>query len=106
MATALYYARIRAKELWKLVTRYTWRFRNSPVCLRLLNFISSINLFSHDIDHGLYDDLNFGQPAIIWASLTMALLTLPTVVVASEEALATEAGYRESRVRWAPRAGR
>ncbi|HAM36652.1 MAG TPA: phosphate ABC transporter permease PtsA [Elusimicrobia bacterium] len=31
--------------------------------------------------------LAFGQPAIIWAALTLALLTLPTVVVATEEAL-------------------
>jgi len=28
-----------------------------------------------------------GQPALIWASLTMAVLTLPTVIVATEEAL-------------------
>jgi phosphate transport system permease protein len=31
--------------------------------------------------------LVFGQPAILWAALTLALLTLPTVVVATEEAL-------------------
>lgn len=29
----------------------------------------------------------WGQPAIIWASLTMALLTLPVVIVSTEEAL-------------------
>jgi len=29
----------------------------------------------------------FGQPAIIWAALTLALLTLPTVVVSTEEAI-------------------
>jgi len=38
----------------------------------------------------------WGQPAILWAALTMALLTLPTVVVATEEALrAIPQGYRE-----------
>ncbi|MFH2037705.1 MAG: ABC transporter permease subunit, partial [Candidatus Zixiibacteriota bacterium] len=31
----------------------------------------------------------WGQPAIIWASLTLALLTLPVVIVATEEALRT-----------------
>ncbi len=31
----------------------------------------------------------WGQPAIIWASLTMALLTLPVVIIATEEALRT-----------------
>ncbi len=29
----------------------------------------------------------FGQPALIWAALTMAILTLPVVIVATEEAL-------------------
>jgi phosphate transport system permease protein len=29
----------------------------------------------------------FGQPALIWASLTLAILTLPVVIVATEEAL-------------------
>ena len=29
----------------------------------------------------------FGQPALIWAALTMAVLTLPVVIVATEEAL-------------------
>ncbi len=32
-------------------------------------------------------ELYFGQPAILWASLTLALLTLPTMVVSTEEAL-------------------
>jgi phosphate transport system permease protein len=33
----------------------------------------------------------FGQPALIWAALTMAILTLPVVIVATEEALAAVA---------------
>jgi phosphate transport system permease protein len=32
-------------------------------------------------------ELTFGQPAILWAALTMALLTLPVVIVTVEEAL-------------------
>ena len=41
-------------------------------------------------------NLVYGQPAIVWAALTMALLTLPTVVVATEEALrAIPQSYRE-----------
>jgi phosphate transport system permease protein len=35
----------------------------------------------------LNGQLAFGQPAILWAAWTLALLTLPTVVVATEEAL-------------------
>ncbi len=33
--------------------------------------------------------LAWGQPALIWAALTMALLTLPVVIVSTEEALRT-----------------
>jgi phosphate transport system permease protein len=34
----------------------------------------------------------WGQPAIIWASLTLALLTMPVVIVSTEEALRTIPG--------------
>ena len=34
-----------------------------------------------------YQELHWGQPGILWASLTLALLTLPVVIVATEEAL-------------------
>jgi phosphate transport system permease protein len=41
-----------------------------------------------EIDKVLYDGaLFYGKPAIIWASLTLALLTLPVVIVATEETL-------------------
>jgi phosphate transport system permease protein len=59
------------------------------------------------IDRALYGGrLVFGQPCILWASLTMALLTLPTVVVATEEALRAvpreyrEAAYTLGATRW------
>lgn len=41
------------------------------------------------IDRALYDDGEpvFGRPAILWASLTLAILTLPVVIVTTEEAL-------------------
>jgi phosphate transport system permease protein len=56
-----------------------------------------IEFVGRGLDRGLYGGkLVYGQPAIIWAALTMALLTLPTVVVATEEALrAIPASYRE-----------
>jgi phosphate transport system permease protein len=31
--------------------------------------------------------LHYGQPALVWAALTLAILTLPVVIVATEEAL-------------------
>jgi phosphate transport system permease protein len=41
------------------------------------------------IDKALYGgDRVFGQPALLWAAMTMAVLTLPVVIVATEEALA------------------
>jgi phosphate transport system permease protein len=40
--------------------------------------------------------LHYGKPAIIWAAATMAVLTLPVVIVATEEALkAVPKGLRE-----------
>jgi len=66
-----------------------------------------IEFVGRGIDRVLLDgELNYGQPAILWAALTMALLTLPTVVVASEEALRAipqiyrEAAYAMGATRW------
>jgi len=48
----------------------------------------------------------FGTPGLLWASLTLALLTLPVVIVATEEALAAvprslrEAGYACGASKW------
>lgn len=49
------------------------------------------------IDRFFYGgQLHFGKPALIWAAATMAVLTLPVVIVATEEALrAVPNGYRE-----------
>jgi phosphate transport system permease protein len=56
-----------------------------------------IEFVGRGIDKALFGGrLIYGQPAIIWASLTLALLTMPTVVVATEEALrAIPQSYRE-----------
>lgn len=51
-------------------------------------------------------ELTFGRPCILWAALTLAVLTLPTVVVATEEALRAvprhyrEAAYAMGATRW------
>ncbi|HID08443.1 MAG TPA: phosphate ABC transporter permease PstA [Armatimonadetes bacterium] len=39
------------------------------------------------LDRMLGQDMLFGQPCLLWAAATMAVLTLPVVVVATEEAL-------------------
>jgi phosphate transport system permease protein len=56
-----------------------------------------IEFVGRGIDSAFYGgNLVFGQPAIVWAALTLALLTMPTVVVATEEALrAIPQSYRE-----------
>ena len=53
------------------------------------------------LDQWLFSDKlptpTFGTPGILWASLTLALLTLPVVIVATEEALsAVPRGVREA----------
>jgi phosphate transport system permease protein len=57
-----------------------------------------IHFIGGGIDKLFYGgQLYFGQPAIFWAALTLAVLTLPTVVVATEEALrAVPKSYREA----------
>jgi phosphate transport system permease protein len=57
------------------------------------------NMFHHG-------ELTWGQPNLLWASLTMALLTLPVVIVAVEEAIKTiprdmrEASLALGATRW------
>lgn len=47
-----------------------------------------IQFLGKGIDQAFYDgQLTFAQPAILWAALTLALLTLPVVIVTTEEAL-------------------
>ncbi|MDF1545569.1 MAG: phosphate ABC transporter permease PstA [bacterium] len=50
-----------------------------------------IGFVGNGIDTLFYADEGpvWGQPAIIWASLTLSVLTLPVVIVATEEALRT-----------------
>ncbi len=66
-----------------------------------------IEFIGRGVDRVLFGGrLVYGQPAIIWAALTMALLTLPTVVVATEEALRSipqsyrEVAYSLGATRW------
>ncbi|HMJ55161.1 MAG TPA: phosphate ABC transporter permease PstA [Polyangiaceae bacterium] len=48
-------------------------------------FVSTVG---RGIDRALYGgEIVYGTPSLVWASLTLAILTLPVVVVATEEAL-------------------
>jgi phosphate transport system permease protein len=47
-----------------------------------------IHFVGHGIDRALgSESLRWGQPGLLWASLTLAVLTLPVVIVSTEEAL-------------------
>ena len=52
-----------------------------------------IQFLGRSMDKAMYGgELVWGQGNLLWASLTLALLTLPTVIVATEEALRTVPG--------------
>ena len=46
-----------------------------------------VQFVGRNIDKALGLDVVWGQPALVWAALTLALLNLPVVIVTSEEAL-------------------
>jgi phosphate transport system permease protein len=100
VATAIYmheYASRRSKTV-QLVRLAIQNLAGVPaIVFGLFGLGFFIEFIGRGVDKVLYGgDLVYGQPAIIWAALTMALLTLPTVVVATEEALrAIPQSYRE-----------
>jgi len=57
-----------------------------------------INFIGKNVDQLLREPgPHFGQPAVLWASLTLAVMTLPVVIVATEESLkAIPPGLREA----------
>ncbi len=50
-----------------------------------------IQFIGREMDRAMGLDVVWGQPALIWASLTLALLNLPVVIVTTEESLRTVA---------------
>lgn len=65
-----------------------------------------IQFVGRSIDQGLGLDVVWGQPSLIWAALTLAVLNLPVVIVTTEEALKTvpremrEASLALGATRW------
>jgi phosphate transport system permease protein len=57
-----------------------------------------IQTIGRGLDRGLYGgQLVYGQPSVIWAAMTMAILTLPVVIITVEETLrAVPREYREA----------
>lgn len=50
-----------------------------------------IQFVGREMDRAMGLDVVWGQPALLWAALTLALLNLPVVIVTTEEALRTVA---------------
>ncbi len=48
-----------------------------------------IQFVGRSMDRAMGLDVTWGQPALVWAALTLALLNLPVVIVTTEEALRT-----------------
>jgi len=65
-----------------------------------------IQFVGRSLDRGLGLDVVWGQPSLIWAALTLALLNLPVVIVTTEESLRTvpreqrEASLALGATRW------
>lgn len=65
-----------------------------------------IQFVGRGIDRALGLDVVWGQPALLWAALTLAMLNLPVVIVTAEEALRTvpremrEASFGLGATRW------
>ena len=57
-----------------------------------------VQFVGRGMDRAIYGgQLHYGQPALVWAALTMAVLTLPIVIVSVEEALrAVPQVYRDA----------
>jgi len=110
VATAIflrYYARPESK-LARLVRVAVNNLAGVPsIVFGLFGLGFFIQFVGRGIDKAFYGgNLAFGQPAIIWASLTLAILTLPVVIVTTEEAMRAippdyiEASYALGATRW------
>ncbi len=91
--TALYLTEY-AKENSKFAAAVRFSVRTLAVVPSIIFGLFGLGFFIQFIGTGIdktFNDgqLHWGQPNILWASLTMALLTLPVIIVSVEEALKT-----------------
>ena len=93
VATAVYLHEYASPRLEAGARRCGSRSPTWPACRRSSSAssasASSSSSSAAGIDRILSEPgvLHYGQPALIWAALTLAVLTLPVVIVATEEAL-------------------
>jgi phosphate transport system permease protein len=91
--TALYLTEY-AKENSKFAAAVRFSVRTLAVVPSIIFGLFGLGFFIQFIGKGMDNTFNDGQlhwaqPNILWASLTMALLTLPVIIVSVEEALKT-----------------
>lgn len=101
VVVAIYFAEYARRESW--FYRWTRMAVNNLAGVPSIVFgLFGLGFFIHGIgqalDEGLYGGrLLFGQPSIVWASMTMAVLTLPVVIITVEETMrAVPREYREA----------
>jgi phosphate transport system permease protein len=91
--TAIYLTEY-AKENSKFAAAVRFSIRTLAVVPSIIFGLFGLGFFIQFVGTGMdsaFNDgeLRWGQPNILWASLTMALLTLPVIIVSVEEALKT-----------------
>ncbi len=91
VATAIYLAEYARPDapLTRLIRLAVLNLAGVPsIVFGLFGLGFFVRFIGRGIDRGLYGgELVFGQPAILWGALTMAILTLPVVIVVAEEAI-------------------
>jgi phosphate transport system permease protein len=91
VAVAIYFSEYADREAW--VYRWSRQAVNNlagvpSIVFGLFGLGFFVQFVGRGVDRALYGgELTFGQPAILWAALTLAVLTLPVVIVSVEEAL-------------------
>ena len=98
---AIYFAEYARAEsrLYKLTRMAVNNLAGVPsIVFGLFGLGFFIETIGRGIDRGLYGgQLVYGQPSILWAAMTMAVLTLPVVIITVEETLrAVPREYREA----------
>ncbi|MDD5149742.1 MAG: phosphate ABC transporter permease PstA [Flavobacterium sp.] len=91
--TAIYLTEY-AKENSKIAAAVRFSVRTLAVVPSIIFGLFGVGFFIQLLGSGIDDvfnggELHWGQPNILWASLTMSLLTLPVIIVSVEEALKT-----------------
>jgi len=91
--TAIYLTEY-AKENSKIAAAVRFSVRTLAVVPSIIFGLFGLGFFIQFLGSGMDKafnggELHWGQPNILWASLTMSLLTLPVIIVSVEEALKT-----------------